>query len=224
VKPKRIYLIRHGESEGNVNSDIYKTTPDWKVPLTEKGHHQAEKMAQKLVKNIDKTFLPIKNEIKLPCIVYCSPWIRARQTAEHIRDFFEVYKYYEDPRLREQEWGNFKEEGLSLKIEKERYKFGPFFYRMPYGESGADVYDRMSTFLETLYRDFKKDDYPENVFIVTHGLTIKCFLMRWLHWSVEEFDYYKTPHNCEIIKLIYVSEVDKYFLDKPLRKRKNVTS
>lgn len=166
MKPKLIYLIRHGESEGNVNSDIYKIMPDWKVPLTEKGHQQAEKMAKKLVKSIDRTFLPIKHEIKLPCIIYCSPWIRARQTAGHIRDFFKVYKYYEDPRLREQEWGNFKEEGLSLKIEKERYKFGPFFYRMPYGESGADVYDRISTFLETLYRDFKNDDCPENVFIM----------------------------------------------------------
>ena len=53
-----------------------------------------------------------------------------------------------------------------------------FYYRIPDGESGADVYDRVSTFLETLYRDFAKPDYPENTIIVTHGMTLRLFFMR----------------------------------------------
>jgi len=36
-----IYIIRHGESEGNINGDIYGADP----PLTQKGIEQAEKVA-----------------------------------------------------------------------------------------------------------------------------------------------------------------------------------
>ena len=35
----------------------------------------------------------------------------------------------------------------------ERVRFSRFFYRFPNGESGADVYDRVSTWLESLYRE-----------------------------------------------------------------------
>lgn len=119
----------------------------------------------------------------------------------------------EDDRLREQEWGNFQEEHLSLKIEKERYKYGTFFYRMPYGESGADVLDRVSTFLDTMHRDFKKVKYPFHTIIVSHGLTIKTFLKRWFHWSVEEFEDMRTPRNCQIIKMeLKLKQIESYGL------------
>lgn len=35
----------------------------------------------------------------------------------------------------------------------ERLRFGRFFYRFPNGESGADVYDRMTIFEDHLVRD-----------------------------------------------------------------------
>jgi len=53
--------------------------------------------------------------------------------------------------------------------------------------------------------------------IVSHGLTIKVFLMRWFHWSVEEFENYKTPQNCDVIKMKLCE--DRYTLLTPLRKR-----
>ncbi len=37
--------------------------------------------------------------------------------------------------------------------------------------------------------------------IVTHGLTIRCFVMRFLHLTVEQFDVMDNPANCEIITL-----------------------
>ena len=37
----RVILIRHGESEGNVNFDIYRSTPDARIHLTQKGWTQA---------------------------------------------------------------------------------------------------------------------------------------------------------------------------------------
>ena len=41
----------------------------------------------------------------------------------------------------------------------------------------------------------------ERALIVTHGLTIRCFVMRFLHLSVEQFDSLANPHNCEIVTL-----------------------
>ena len=40
-RPKRIILIRHGESEGNTDSRAYARTPDSKIRLTERGFAQA---------------------------------------------------------------------------------------------------------------------------------------------------------------------------------------
>lgn len=215
---------------GNVDTGVYRHTPDWKIPLTDKGKSQASDMADKLIDIIrgqidllekkSKPYFSFPSQETMEKVaVYCSPWLRARQTAQPILDRLDVFKYYEDPRLREQEWGNFREEELAAKIERERYKFGTFFYRMPYGESGADVYDRISTFLETLYRDFKKRESPQNIVIVSHGLTIRVFLMRWFHWLAEEFDTYKTPKNCEILLMQRESRGEKYKLLTPLRKR-----
>ena len=42
VLPKRIILIRHGESQGNIDETAYQNTPDWQIRLTEKGRAQAE--------------------------------------------------------------------------------------------------------------------------------------------------------------------------------------
>ena len=50
--------------------------------------------------------------------------------------------------------------------------------------SGADVYDRVSTFLETLYRDMEKGGCGNNAVLVSHGLFCRLFLMRYYHWKV----------------------------------------
>ena len=85
------------------------------------------------------------------------------------------------------------------RIRKERIAFSTFYYRLPDGESGADVYDRVSTFLETLHRDFTKSNFPDNALIVTHGLTLRIFLMRWFHWTVEHFEKIRNPRNGEVV-------------------------
>ena len=224
MKPQVIYLVRHGESHGNADQSLYKHTPDWKIELTEKGHEQAKKAAHELYQDIKsvKDHHHLSNVYSSAyrastAMFYSSPWIRARQTAVHLNEPFGA-KIYEDPRLREQEWGNYAEDQFIKKIARERKKFGSFFYRMPYGESGADVYDRVTSFLDTLYRDFAKDDFPLTAVIVSHGLTIKSFIMRWFHESAEDFDAYKTPKNCEILKMVLGSN-NKYTLVTPLRKR-----
>ena len=40
-RPKRIVLLRHGQSLGNVDESAYVTTADWRIPLTDLGKDQA---------------------------------------------------------------------------------------------------------------------------------------------------------------------------------------
>ena len=40
----------------------------------------------------------------------------------------------EDPRLREQEWGNFQDPKQMKEIRKQRRETGAFYYRFPTGE------------------------------------------------------------------------------------------
>lgn len=209
MKPDSIFLIRHGESIGNVDKTTYHDTPDWKIPLTQKGIEQARQAGCDLgclmreLSRSRKYYLSDFNGKRKFANIYTSPWYRARQTtAELIKGIgIPEEDVKEDPRLREQEWGNYQEAHIQKKIKEERHKYGSFFYRMPNGESGANVYDRVTTFIDTLHRDFEDKNFPYYTVISTHGLTMKAFLTRWFHWSAEKFDSIDTPDNCAIIRM-----------------------
>ncbi len=213
MKPKSIFLIRHGESQGNVDKRIYETVPDYALQLTDNGSKQAFSAGQELRSIIGN------QSVKF----YISPFWRTRQTyLEILKSIDETQltsKTYEDPRLREQEWGQTLEDRSAhkSKIEEYRDNYGHFYYRFIDGESCADVYDRVSDFMNTLHRDFEKPDYPENVVIVSHGMSIRLFLMRWFHFTVEEFESLGNPKNCSIIRLELNSQTGKYKLDTELK-------
>ncbi|MCP4105670.1 MAG: histidine phosphatase family protein [Desulfobacteraceae bacterium] len=191
MKPKRIILIRHGESQGNAERKSYESIPDYQICLTDKGREQAFAAGKKI-----KEIVGSEN-----IYAYISPFYRTRQTYVQVRKFLadNIVKSIEDPRLREMDWGHLRPYDENKEIIRERDEFGIFYYRIPDGESGADVYDRISTFLETMHRDFVKQDYPANSLIITHGVLLRLFLMRWFHWSVEEFENLKNPKNCQIV-------------------------
>ncbi len=212
MKPKRIILIRHGESEGNLDRNTYANKQDYKLLLTQEGIRQASH-AGETIKRI------IGNE---KAFFYISPLWRTRMTFEHIAKHLERDKieWKEDPRLREQEWGHFRDLKANIQIDAERNKFGTFYYRIKDGESCADVYDRISDFLHSLYRDFQKPDCKENIIIVTHGMTLRMFLMRWFHWTVEEFETLRNPRNCEIVQMDLDPSTNKYHLVSVLKRRK----
>lgn len=46
--PKRILLIRHGESLGNFDETTYTHMPDWTIPLTTEGIRQSKELGKKL--------------------------------------------------------------------------------------------------------------------------------------------------------------------------------
>ncbi|KAI3867477.1 hypothetical protein MKX03_032330 [Papaver bracteatum] len=94
-------------------------------------------------------------------------------------------------------------------IQETRLKFGRFFFRLPEGESAADVYDRVASFLESLWRDIhnnrlkqdESDDDEINLVIVTHGCAARVFLMKWFGWTVEQFEYINNFDNGEIVTM-----------------------
>jgi len=204
MKPRRIILIRHGESEGNVDRNVYSQKPDYALNLSAKGEEQAQAAGHKLVEIIGNEGWLGHLTPGLKTQFYVSPLFRTRQTFEQIVKAFpdkEHIKWKEDPRLREQEWGHLKSVEECAAIDEARDAYGPFYYRIPDGESAADAYDRVSDFFSTMYRDFDKNNFPENAVIITHGMTIRLFLMRWFHYSVEQFENLKNPENCKIVVL-----------------------
>lgn len=210
MKPKRIILIRHGRSEGNADRNQYGIVPDYALNLTPEGIDESKQAGVEIKKIIGDGSL----------YVYLSPYYRTRQTYHYILESVRenVVNAVEDPRLREQDWGHLRNPEITAEISRERKNFSRFYYRIPDGESGADVFDRVSTFLETLYRNFKKADYPENVLIVTHGMTLRLFLMRWYHWSVEEFETLRNLRNCQIV-VMERGEDGRYKLGSELERK-----
>ena len=117
---------------------------------------------------------------------YTSPYLRTRETTTGMlsgltpHPNYKGIKVYEEPRLREQDFGNFQPCSAEMeRIWHERAAYGHFFYRIPNGESAADAYDRVSGFNETLWRQFAEDDFASVLVLVTHGLMTRIFLMKW---------------------------------------------
>lgn len=170
--------------------------------------------------------------MKLKCLVgnetlyfYISPFWRTRSTFENIARQFpkSQFRYSEEPRLREQEWGYLRSYDELKRLKKERKEYGVFYYRFPGGEAGTDVYDRINDLLGSLHRDFQEQDYPQNCVLITHSLAIRLFIMRWFHLTVEEFEEMCSPKNAELVIFEYDACTDEYNLITNIeRKRENV--
>jgi broad specificity phosphatase PhoE len=230
VRPKRIILIRHGESESNVDKGVLHTKPDFAVNLTYDGQAQAQaagKVVRALCDEVESSPpVSLVDDVDHPrsdydCWFYRSPYYRTRQTYDMIAQAFDParIKLYEDPRLREQEHTPRILRGHDDRAttEQERDDYGHFYYQFEGGESCANVYDRVSDFLGTLYRDFEKEDFPTAACIVSHGMTNRVLLMRWLKYTVEEFEFLRNPHNCGMY-ILNLQPNGKYALSEEPRK------
>ncbi|MEO5745843.1 MAG: histidine phosphatase family protein [Terracoccus sp.] len=205
-RPHRIILVRHGESEGNVDDSLYERVPDHRIALTRVGIEQAAATGARLRSIVADESID----------VHCSPYLRARQTLEALDLSISWGDVRVEPRLREQDWANFQDSADIAVQKAQRDRYGHFYYRFTHGESGSDVYDRVSSFLESLFRIFETSRCARNVVIVTHGLTMRLFCMRWFHWSVEYFESLENPSNAEPIVLLRQPEFH-YRLETPFR-------
>lgn len=194
-RPRRIILVRNGQSVGNVDKTVYQTTPDSVIPLTSTGFQEAEEAGQRIRKLIGDESVRF----------FFSPYIRTRQTLMSILQAFDgrPVSVTAEPRVREQDFGNFRDAKRMEQVCMERRNFGRFYYRFPNGEASTDVYDRVAEFWSTLYRFMDQpsrwagDAHIENFVVVTHGLLLRIFCMCYFRWTVREFDQVWNPTNAD---------------------------
>lgn len=200
-----ILLIRHGESEANVNHTIMKTTPDCTIKLTKDGESQA-----KLTASFVHDYC-IKNSIK-NLYVIGSSFKRAKQTKEIIlnalinTDLIIENKYSE--RLVEIDFGLYN--GLTKAEIKSDFPIehrhwivqnskdnGYFYAPKPLGESYWQVCNRITH--DVINAKNLSDNNPESlVIIVAHGGVNRCFAKEALEQDVEWFTTLENPNNAEV--------------------------
>ncbi len=148
----RYFVCRHGEATNNTE-DVLSAVADFPHHLTEKGKKQVELTAKNL-----------KNK-KIDLIV-CSPFVRARETAEIISKILGIDKdkIVIENRIHELDSGVWN--GKSLKDFIKYFKNKDrFLEKIEGGESYADIKKRMG---DALY-DLEKKYNNKNILIVTHS-------------------------------------------------------
>lgn len=178
--PQEIWLVRHGQSAGNVARDAAEAAAglhielaerDVDVPLSELGVRQSEALGAWF------TALP---EPRRPNVVLHSPYRRAAETARLLMqgaDRDALLAVRADERLREKEFGildRLTTHGIKHKypeLYEQRQHVGKFYFRPPGGESWCDVILRLRSVLDTLTREYCR----ERVLIVAHQVIVNCF-------------------------------------------------
>src|SRR4051812_4748448 len=179
--PERLWLVRHGQSQGNVARDaaheagaheIDIDMRDVDVPLSTLGVEQA--------KAAGRWFAALPSNER-PELILSSPYVRANQTASLICDQGALggggARSIVDERLREREFGIFARlttAGIRHKFPEEaahRRRLGKFYHRPPGGESWADVVLRLRSMLNTINLHY----CDRRVLIVCHQVVVLCF-------------------------------------------------
>ena len=188
-RPRRIFLVRHGNSVANNNYDILQQIPDNKIVLSENGIAQAKEAGKRLKEIIGNESIEF----------YVSPYMRTRQTYENILESFKENRTECNifSPLREQEYGNLQSE-MDRQF-KEQKEVGIPYYRFKNGESGIDVLNRISVFLQYLFRKISSTNYKlfDNIIIVSHELTLKFFILCFLKLPVNDYDNIKGLDNAD---------------------------
>lgn len=236
----RIFLVRHGQSNANVDWAENTRRADAAIELTAEGHEQA-KEAGKFLTAYFKGITPTgasgaydgraythRPKIRL----WHSPYKRATQTAQHLYDecvldvppigdswFTEGMR--EHFLLYEQAHGIY--DGLS-DVEREREYPAEWAYyqkhksdgfkvlaQLPLGESRIQVAQRIHQAFGTFHRDNDKHGI-DNLVVVAHGTTNRCFAFAWLHKELGWLEKEPNPLNCSI-RLIEDGEDRGYIFD-----------
>jgi len=142
--------------------------------------------------------------------MYNSPYRRARQTAEAIKNVMGglLTESQEDILLGEQGYGTHNgmesEEYLEFFPKEAECYYqiknspgGKLFARAGQGESGLDVIIRLKLFIMQLKEDSLEDGINDFI-VVCHGNTLKLFTMAFCNLPPEWYDSEKTPGNCSV--------------------------
>ncbi|PIR62927.1 MAG: hypothetical protein COU65_00810 [Candidatus Pacebacteria bacterium CG10_big_fil_rev_8_21_14_0_10_42_12] len=185
--PTTFYIVRHGQSEGNINEDIVGTNP----PLTEVGIQQAKDLAELL------------SSITIDA-VFASDLTRAKQTAEHIAST-KGLEINEFPEIRERHFGRL--EGLkSTDAWKEHRQSLDEYHQAPLAdqlkwkvvddmESLEDVLERVIPF----FRKISETHKDKTILMVTHANVILSLLAHFAFVeSLNQLPYGSIKNTCYI--------------------------
>jgi broad specificity phosphatase PhoE len=214
--PDRLWIIRHGESAGNVARDaahranaarIMLEGRDVDVPLSALGQEQS--------RSLGHWFAGMPEEER-PEVILCSPYRRARQTATLLHEAgglpVEREDFVIDERLREKEFGVL--DGLTTlgirEVHPDQAEFrrllGKFYHRPPGGESWCDVILRLRSALDTI----SLHHGGRRVVIVAHQVVVLCLRYLLENMTEEEIlaiDREGDVPNCGITE--YRFDLDK---------------
>jgi len=178
--PQQLWLVRHGQSAGNVARDVAEASQqflidiadrDVDVPLSDLGKRQAAAMSD--------WFYGLGPDDQ-PSVILFSPYVRARTTAQAVLDRLDrsqLTAVAADERLREKEFGildRLTPLGIRDKypeLAEQRAHVGKFYFRPPGGESWCDVILRLRSVIDTITREYR----GERVLIVAHQVIVNCF-------------------------------------------------
>ena len=205
--PQTIWLVRHGQSAGNVARDAAEAaglplidimTRDVDTPLSDLGKEQALALGR---------WFGAMTPDERPTVVLSSPYVRARQTAEIVRAAaglaLDTLTFNMDERLREKEFGildRLTKHGILQKypeLGEQRAHVGKFYFRPPGGESWCDVILRLRNVIDTITREYRR----ERVLIVGHQVTVSCFRYLFERMSEEQIlaiDRASDIPNCSV--------------------------
>jgi len=179
--PERLWIVRHGESAGNVARDaataaglpvIDIVERDVDVPLSAAGERQSEALGR---------WFAAMPEGTRPNVVLSSPYLRARHTAsiiEAVGGIEPASRTHADERLREKEFGimdRLTRVGIEQRHPDQaamRARLGKFYYRPPGGESWCDVILRLRSAFDTISLHHSGPD--ARVLIVAHQVIVLC--------------------------------------------------
>jgi 2,3-bisphosphoglycerate-dependent phosphoglycerate mutase len=201
----RIFLVRHGESIANLDKLVNARQPDHSVSLSAEGHRQAAATGRFLAQTLTGG-----GRVR----IFVSPYERTQQTAAAVAEAFDGaairYDKREATELRELEFGLF--DGVAdadlpkvFPLEYQHYEkylrfAGEFFAPMPLGESRCNVADRVKSCFGTILRDAstERPDPIRDFVVVSHGVTIRCFRLQWMHYGWDWYQQQRNPRNCSV--------------------------
>ena len=205
--PQVLWVVRHGQSAGNVareaaeaarNAWIDIATRDMDTPLSALGERQAVALGRWFGE------MPADRQ---PNVVLCSPYVRAVETSTLLLDAAGIdpssLTLQRDERLREKEFGvldRLTKVGIRQKypeLSEQRTHVGKFYFRPPGGESWCDVLLRLRSVLDTLTREYRR----QRVLIVAHQVIVNCLrylLERMTEDQILEIDRGADVPNCSV--------------------------
>ena len=170
----KLLVIRHGESEADL-LDVHEGRADF--ALTERGHRQAEAMANYVADNYNISK------------IYASTLTRAKQTAQHLSDKTGISIFFDENLM---EFNNGLLAGLPRAVVREKY---PEVLDLPidkavYGqESQVEFRQRAENALSRIMNEAEND---ETIAIVSHGGMINQLYRSFFNMPIDCIYFFNT--------------------------------